>query len=201
MQILLFILAEKKQMYDQSELEADNPGGSQDFHIKSGVETQSWLRQCCSKMSAFSFELWKDVLGKGGQIERERGVYYIQLGISLPSNSFPAGRRPLWSPRAVGSDICYTIHHPSPDTPPSTGSLSLLPQKCHQKSVTKSVSLICPSTRFLWPSCLLISSKVSPQKNWRFPQHCGVSKHWNHSSSHFYMVSKTLSAVVLLACI
>ena len=39
--ILLFILAEKKQMYDQSELEADNPGGSQDFHIKSGVETQS----------------------------------------------------------------------------------------------------------------------------------------------------------------
>ena len=41
LQILLFILAEKKQMYDQSELEADNPGGSQDFHINSGIETQS----------------------------------------------------------------------------------------------------------------------------------------------------------------
>ena len=153
--ILLFILAEKKQVYDQAEMEVDNPGWSQDFQINSGVETQSWLGLCCSKMSPFSFELWKDVLGKGGQIERERGVYYIQLGISLPSNSFPAGRRPLWRPRAVGSDICYTIHHPSPDTPPSTSSL--LPQKCHQK---------CQSYLPFYPFPLaLLSSVISKSVN------------------------------------
>ena len=39
--ILLFILAEKKQVHDQAEMEVDNPGGSQDFQINSGVETQS----------------------------------------------------------------------------------------------------------------------------------------------------------------
>ena len=41
---LLLILVEKKQIYD----EADNPGGSQDLDINSGVDRQSWLDHCSS---------------------------------------------------------------------------------------------------------------------------------------------------------
>ena len=75
-----------------------------------------------------------DVLEKGGQIERERGVYYIQLGISLPSNSFPAGRRPLRrlvqlvAISATPSTIPPLIHLLLLPAPPKVS-----PKKCHQK--------------------------------------------------------------------
>ena len=41
-------LSDKKQTYDLTD---NNPGGSQDLHINSGVDRQSWLHYC-SQMSA-----------------------------------------------------------------------------------------------------------------------------------------------------
>ena len=78
-----------------------------------------------------------DVLEKGGQIERERGVYYIQLGISLPSNSFPAGRRPL---RRLVQLVAISA---TPSTiPPLIHLLLLVALACSPKSVTKKVSAL-----------------------------------------------------------
>ena len=98
-------------------------------------------------MESFVQVFWKTGR-KSGEIEIERGVILsmvaTQLGISLPSNSFTAGRRPLrW---LVQLEAISADHPSSPQIPPSPSTASLITPKVSALSALLPLSygtLVC----------------------------------------------------------